>query len=128
MNLNHSNLRKSNLRKKSDNMKEITSYMEMTENPKDVSLKNFISFHSPAKNDILNYFKQNNVANATVICPATDYITGKTLNNLIECFDDGNYMWTSEEIYHFEKYDLKLNDEFIEYVINKKEKTNQPLE
>ena len=109
------------LRKRSDAIvKEITSYVEMTENPKDISLKNFIGFCSPVKNDILNYFKQNNVANAVVTCSATDYITGKTLNNLIECFDDGFYSWTNEEIYHFEKYDLKLNDDFIEYIINKK--------
>ena len=25
----------------------------------------------------------------------------------------------NEEIYHFEKYDLKLNDDFIKYVLNK---------
>lgn len=103
-------------------MKEITSYVEMTENPEDISLKEFTGFRSPVKNDILNYFKQHNVAYSVVICPATDYITGKTLDNLIECFDDEVYTWTSEEIYHFEKYDLKLNDDFINHVLNQMNK------
>ena len=29
------------------------------------------------------------------------------------------YCWTSEEIYHFEKYDLKLNDDVIRYILSK---------
>lgn len=101
-------------------MKEITSYVEMTENPQDMSLKNFIGFYSPIKNDILNYFKQHNAVHAVITCLATDYVTNKTLTNNIECFDDGMYYWTSEEIYHFEKYDLKLNDDFINHVLSQR--------
>lgn len=99
-------------------MKEITSYIEMTENPEDESLKNFIGFCLPIKNDILNYFKKYNTINAVVTCASTDYITGEKLTESIKCFNDGTYVWTNEEIYHFQKYDLKLNDDFINYVLN----------
>lgn len=100
-------------------MKEITSYKEMTENSNDKHLKDFIGFLSSNKNDILNYFKKHNDVKSIVTFKATDYITGEKSDELIKCFDDGTYSWTNEEIYHFEKYDLKLNDDFIKHVLKR---------
>lgn len=34
-------------------------------------------------------------------------------------FTDGDYLWSSSWIYHFEKYNLKLNDDFIAHVLSK---------
>lgn len=34
-------------------------------------------------------------------------------------FFDGEYTWYSHWIYHFEKYNLKLNDDFIAHVLSK---------
>lgn len=34
-------------------------------------------------------------------------------------YSDGNYLWSSSWIYYFEKYNLKLNDDFIEHVLSK---------
>jgi hypothetical protein len=48
-----------------------------------------------------------------------DHISGKQLIGSVETIDDGAYYWTSEEIYHFEKYDLKLNTDFIDHVLSK---------
>ena len=31
---------------------------------------------------------------------------------------DGVYQWYEDEIYHFEKYNLKLNDDFIQHVLS----------
>ena len=33
-------------------------------------------------------------------------------------YSDGRYEWNSAEIMYFEKYDLKLNDDFIQHVLN----------
>jgi len=44
---------------------------------------------------------------------------GEKLSDSVTCFNDGEYCWTSEEIYHFEKYDLKLNDDVIRYILSK---------
>lgn len=34
-------------------------------------------------------------------------------------YTDGEYEWYESEVYHFEHYDLRLNDDFIEYVLKK---------
>lgn len=100
-------------------MKEITYYMEFTGNPENKSLKDFTGFRSPIKNDILDYFKNHGVFQAVMAHAATDYITGEMLKSSVQLFSDGVYRWTNEEIYHFEKYDIKLNDDFIRYISEK---------
>ena len=32
-------------------------------------------------------------------------------------YESGDYYWNTSDIYHFEKYDLKLNDDFVQYVL-----------
>lgn len=91
----------------------------MTQNKNDVSLKKFIGYHLNKKEIILIYFKEHNSETAIITCASTDYISGEKLSDSVTCFNDGEYCWTSEEIYHFEKYDLKLNDDFIRYVLSK---------
>ena len=100
-------------------LKEITSYIEMTQNKNDVSLKKFIGYHLNEKKIILRYFKEHNSETAIITCASTDYISGEKLSDSVTCFNDGEYCWTSEEIYHFEKYDLKLNDDVIRYILSK---------
>jgi hypothetical protein len=100
-------------------MKDISTYREMTENPHDNSVKDFIGFHFDKKERILSYFNTYSTANAVITCMATDYITGEKLSESVKCFDDGIYLWTNEEVHLFKKYDLKLNDDFIEYVLSK---------
>lgn len=34
-------------------------------------------------------------------------------------YESGDFYWDSSDIYHFEKYDIKLNDEFVQYVLNR---------
>ncbi len=51
--------------------------------------------------------------------PIIDRFTNRELDEINNAFLDGIYTWYATEIYHFEKYNLKLNDEFIEYVLNK---------
>ena len=35
-------------------------------------------------------------------------------------YETDNFYWNTSDIYHFEKYNLKLNDDFIEYVLNRR--------
>lgn len=100
-------------------LKEITSYIEMTQNKDDVSLKKFIGYRLNEKEAILKYFKEHDSETAIITCASTDYISGEKLSNSVTCFDDGEYCWTSEEVYHFKKYDLKLNDDFVRHVLSK---------
>ncbi|MCR5484548.1 MAG: hypothetical protein K6F09_03025 [Clostridiales bacterium] len=71
------------------------------------------------KNIILNYLYS---------CPRTWFTTGRVIDHVknvqIETRvdnvrSDGEYEWSETDIYHFEKYDMPLNDEFINHVLNK---------
>lgn len=68
------------------------------------------------KNDILSYLKNAPIVAATSTL-VTDYTTQKQLYKANNAHSDGVYQWYEDEIYHFEKYNLKLNDEFVQYVL-----------
>lgn len=49
--------------------------------------------------------------------PVYDIINGKKVADADNAKTDGIYTWYQSEIYHFENYNLRLNHEFIQYVI-----------
>lgn len=101
-------------------MKEITSYCETTDNGQLMSVKEGTGFPTPYKQTILNYFHSFDSDYTVVACAATDYITGiKIGSESVKTYNDGNYFWTNEEVHLFDKYDLKLNDDFIKHVLSK---------
>ena len=51
--------------------------------------------------------------------PVIDVFTDEEVTTADNGYSDGEYTWYESEIYHFDKYNLKLNDDFIEYVLNK---------
>lgn len=50
-----------------------------------------------------------------------DIVSGEMLPISDNARSDGTYTWYESEIYHFEKYNLKLNDDFIQHVLNRPE-------
>ena len=93
--------------------KRITPCMNLSERANE-----YIGFVSPYKNQILQYL--NSIpSDAVITCSCTDYVTGETQKESIKHYRDGAYSWTNEEVYHIEKYDLKLSDDFVDYVLNK---------
>ena len=65
---------------------------------------------------ILDYLK--NGIDAGVRCSVVvDRITGDRLPQTIHRYKDDEYIWTDEDIYHYEKYNIKLFDEFINKVV-----------
>lgn len=101
-------------------MNAISNYKEINGNDSSPSIKSGIGAEYQNKNAILNYMKRYE-AEAVQARSMTDYISGTALPESVECFTDGKYFWTSEETYHFEKYNLKLNADFIQYVLNRPE-------
>lgn len=99
-------------------MKFITNYKELSGNS-DESLLDHISEKTiEKKDDVLKYLK--NGEDDGVRCSGIfDYVSGEPTFQTIHLFTDGKYCWDSEEIYHFEKYNLRLNDDFIEYVLSR---------
>ena len=47
----------------------------------------------------------------------TDRMTGKATGEYEKMFQDGDYVWYADEVYHFKKYNLHLNDDFVSYVM-----------
>ena len=47
-----------------------------------------------------------------------EQITGESTGIELACFVDGNFAWTTDTIYHFEKYNLKLSEEFLKSVLD----------
>lgn len=67
------------------------------------------------KNAILDFLKKGKLTSIGGI--VTDFFTDTWtfIENLD--YESGEYYWNTSDIYHFEKYDLKLNDGFIQYVL-----------
>ncbi|MBQ8567968.1 MAG: hypothetical protein IJ446_01985 [Oscillospiraceae bacterium] len=72
----------------------------------------------PKKSKILNYFKTYSSAIAYASSTVTDIITKSKTDIPNAMFTDSFFEWSSSIVYHFEKYNLKLTDEFIQHVLN----------
>ncbi len=47
-----------------------------------------------------------------------DVITGELMESISWVgYESGQWFWDSQDIYHFEKYDLELDPEFIQYAL-----------
>lgn len=68
------------------------------------------------KEKVLNYLK--NGKDDGVCCSSIfDFVSSSSTGNTIHCYTDGEFSWDDEEIYHFEKYNIKLDEEFISKII-----------
>lgn len=68
------------------------------------------------KQKVLNYlssFKPDCVAAGKVY----DCVKGEFTDITIEGYEDGEYYWETTQIYYFDKYDIKLDDDFVRKVI-----------
>lgn len=69
------------------------------------------------KKNILGYltsFKSKQVTSARVI----DKVTGVVRNIVNNSYSDGEYQYSGADIFHFEKYNMPLSDEFVNYFVN----------
>lgn len=89
--------------------------------PKEVNtpLINVSDFPKTIKENILKYLLDRKY----VVCASTkrvyDAISKSDVDRYCQVYySDGEYEWNSSEIFYFEKYGLKLNDDFIERVLS----------
>lgn len=96
-------------------MKFITDYKELGGN-QNASLLDYLEKEPiDNKEKILDYLKtgKDNGIRCSVVY---DYVKDESMSETIKLFTDGEFNWDSEEIYHFEKYNLRLNEDFIKKV------------
>lgn len=77
--------------------------------------KNIISSPIENKEKILAYLRKFDDF-AFTSQPVYDIYTGEKVGEADNAVTDGVYTWYHGDIYHFEKYNLKLSDDFLEYL------------
>ena len=94
-------------------MKKIADVKEITHNKNHQSIIYAISPHDDVcKERILAYLKSGDIilkADEKFV----DAINQKEIEHTPLCYCDGEYEWSTEEIYYVEKYNLCLNKDFL---------------
>lgn len=93
----------------------IGKYREIYNDNSLPSIKENINIPLENKDRILRYMKR---FKSTSSSPAivNDVITGERLSIPLECSNDGVFAWRSDIVYYLEKYDLRLDPDFIQHV------------
>lgn len=93
--------------------KFITNFKELHGNP-NVSICEHISKNPIAEKEVvLKYFRS--FASVGIRCSTIyDCINKEHTGISIYIYTDGEYTWTSEDIYYFKKYNIPLESKFIE--------------
>ena len=99
-------------------MKKINEYNEFRHNGGE-SVRNHVSdVPIKGKDIVLKYLKET--PSEGIRCSTLyDYILDELLTPSVWTHTDGEYRWNDEEIYHFEKYNMQLNNDFIKKVLSK---------
>ena len=106
------------LERKEHEMKYITDYKEFDSSAQKSILTHVSKEEHPQKQKILAYMKAGK--DDGIRCSHVhDYIEDENVMLTVRLYTDGEYSWTSEEIYHFEKYNLELNEDFVKKVFEK---------
>ena len=98
-------------------MKFITNYKELEGGNEDKSLLDHCNVDPiNNKDNLLSYLSNNEYLEGIRTSHIYDYVSGSrtTITNKTYC--DGEYFWTEEEKYHFDKYNLELEADFIKKV------------
>lgn len=80
--------------------------------------KEFSKEPIPEKSEILNYLKSFDIAWFTS-ARVLDEKTNSYIKKADHLYNDKKYEWSESEIYHFEKYNLVLNEDFVDSVLKK---------
>ena len=99
-------------------MKFAVSAFEFTEDPSHDSVIFMLNKPITHKDKILLYLKGKS-PDIVLACSAMDYVSKQPVGESLKIFSDSVYSWSNEVVYHFEKYDLELDEEFTQYVLSK---------
>ena len=73
----------------------------------------------PGKDKILTFFKSFTHPIAVAGMSLYDPITREYLEDAVEAYEHDGFYWTNEDMLLFEKYNLQLDQSFIDYVLNR---------
>lgn len=94
-------------------MKSLNRYSEYIKNSTVGSIKENVSDSAmDGKSTVLSYLKSGRRIGA-ISGSSRDIFTDKPIKGELIVLSDGEYEWTSDIIYYFDKYNLALPSEFI---------------
>ena len=64
-------------------------------------------------------YLQNGRTTYVTAAECEDVFTNQRISGVRSGMTDGNYSWNNTLAYYVKKYNLKLDDDFIQYVLNK---------
>ena len=97
-------------------MKSIADYKEFNDEKTSPSIVEGVTkTEIPKKSEILKYMRS---FEADVVCPARVYdeVTKEVTNLKLVYYTDGEFFWDERVIYHFEKYNILLNEDFLKKI------------
>lgn len=98
-------------------MKEICNVKEFSGDDSFLSAIELVSSDAiPEKEQVLKYLKSFDI-DCTAGMSLLDEITGEDVGVGVNGYEDGDYYWDTRHIYHFEKYNLKLDERFVHHVL-----------
>ena len=104
------------------NRKRVNKMKQVCDVKKLLSDKNYIReimSETPLKdkNKILNHLRKGTIT-AAAAGRARDVISGEIIDGELTYLTDGVYEWRSDIPYYVDKYNVRLNDDFIHYVMS----------
>ena len=79
------------------------------------------------KHTIISYLKNSKRASSCTTERVYDYFEDHFVEIPIVAYHDDKYYWDDRDIYYFEKYNMKLNDDFINHVLEQEDKPNDKV-
>lgn len=105
-------------------MKSLNIYSDYIKGSLVGSIKENLKFAPDShKAQILKYLRSSNVI-AAIPGRITDLFTQKPVNQENLLMSDGTYEWSTDIVYYYDKYNLALPDDFIDYVCSKLQLNN----
>ena len=98
-------------------MKFVTDYKELEDGNKEKTLLDYCK-RNPIKYkaQVLEYMGNQEFLEAIRASHIYDYVKDIRTTITNKTYTDGEYFWTEEEKYHFERYNLELEKSFIEKI------------
>ena len=82
---------------------------------------NYVFSDKPIKNkEIILHFLKSFTPSWYTSARVSDTVSGESVEKCNNIYFDGVYEWTEEDIYHFETYNLQLDETFVQYVLENK--------
>lgn len=83
----------------------------------------------PVKSAIIEYMKQRKYVISASSARVIDFAgNDQQIDQYCRTtYSDGLYLWTANDIYYFEKYGMRLNEDFINHVLEQEDKPNDKV-